>query len=226
MKTACCFIVLFLSTYGFGQQDYFGFTIGASRAQTVRANFEFYTPISGFTFAGIVERHKKNFYVKSAANFAQRGHTQSLIYVDANNTVLGEGAIERTRHSYAGLSGLVGAVLGNQLFGFVGTGLTGYGYLGTVVQGDQFVLNDGEIVEAYRNYKDVLQAFDLAWTTELGFGFQGKKGSAILVRSHYDFGILNVHYKTQLSENGWKNRVLSFELGFRMKINEVEPNEE
>lgn len=218
-------MVLVCSTHGFAQQDYFGFSIGASRANTVRPDFEYYTPIYGLTFAGIVERRKNHFYLKSAANFAQRGHTQSLIYVDANNTVLGEGAIEKTRHSYVGLSGLFGGVVGNRFFGFLGMGLTGYGYLGTVVQADAFELNDGEIVDAYRKNFDILQAFDLAWTTELGVGYEGKKGNAILVRSHYDFGLLNVHYKTQPSENGWKNRVFSFELGFRMKIKKLETNE-
>lgn len=224
MKTACYSFVLLLSTCVSAQQDYFGITFGASRAKTIRPNFEYYSPITGVAFAGIFERHKKNFYVKSVANFAQKGHTQTIVYVDANNTILGEGAIEKARHSYVGLSGLVGAEIGNQFFGFLGTGLTGYGYLGTVVQGDEFLLNNGETIDAYSINLDYLQAFDLAWTTELGCGFQGKKGNAILLRSHYDFGLLNVRYKIPLN-GSWKNRALSFELGFRMKINEVEPKE-
>ncbi len=211
---------LFFVNIMYSQEMFYGVTGGPSIAQTIRPNFGYYEPILGVSFSGFAERHKNHLYLKTGVNFAQCGFKQSLIYVDVNDVVLGEGAIESTRHQYLGLSAIGGVTYGDQVFGFLGTGLAGFRYLGTTVVADAFTLNNGQIIEAYRLSLDVLSGYDLSWISEIGVGYQFKNASAVFSRAQYNFGVLPVRYKNQATENPWTNRLISFELGFRFMVNE------
>lgn len=200
-------------------------SVGASRARTIRANFEYYQPVSGFAFNAFFQRNAKHFFVKTALGASQKGHVQSLIYIDANNNVLGEGAIEKTRHLYTHLSGLAGVEFGNTLYGSVGLGATAFGYLGTVVSGDAFELNNGQTIDAYRVGKDYLKAFDFALTSEAAVGYRFPNNFALFLLSSYDFGLLSIRYKTGETLNPWKNRSLTFQVGMRFSISEPSSEE-
>jgi hypothetical protein len=207
------FVFSFLKCYS--QENYIGFSLGMNQASVVRSNYSYYRSVQGMTIDGNYIFKKNHFFSKSNLGYNQKGSSQELIFVDSNAVILGQGAIEKTRFSYIGITELIGLEYGKEIFVNLGVGLSASYYMYTKVSTADFKLDNGGIVEGY-NYKfRNLKPIDLAVLSEICIGFKFKNQSALLLTSSYNLGIKKIKYKDGFTENPWYNNFFSFKIGFR-----------
>lgn len=218
MKNLLTHILLFASVTLNAQQHFKGIEIGGSYSEVVRPNYDYYMPVLGLSGKAFYLYQKNHFYSKSSLGIEQKGFSQTLIFVDSNNVVLGEGAIEKTHFNYASLSEMIGFEFGNKIFGFGGIGFSASYYLFTSVKSDDFTLNNGQVSQGYSlNFRNLFP-FDFALKSEVGFGFRLKNNSSIYFQLDYSLGIIKNRYKDVPTPNPWRNNVLSMNVGLRYPI--------
>lgn len=218
MKNLFACFLLISSVALNAQQHFKGIEIGGTYAEVVRPNYDYYSPVSGFSGRVFYLYQKNRFYSKSSLGIEQKGFSQTLIFVDTNNVVLGEGAIEKTHFNYASLSEIVGFQFGNKFFGFGGIGFSASYYLFTSVKSDDFTLNNGQVSQGYTlNFRN-LKPLDVSLKSEVGFGVQLKNSSSVSLLVDYSLGIIKNGYKNVPTPNPWRNNVLSLIVGFRYPI--------
>jgi hypothetical protein len=218
MKNLLACFLLFSSIALNAQQHFKGIEIGGTFSEVVRPNYDYYMPVLGFTGTAFYLFQKNHFYSKSSLGVEQKGFSQALIFVDTNNAVLGEGAIEKTHFNYASLSEIVGFQFGNKFFGFGGIGFSASYYLFTSVKSDDFTLNNGQVSQGYSlNFRN-LKPFDFALKSEVGFGVLLKNSSSISLLINYSLGIVKNGYENVPTPNPWRNNVLTMSIGLRYPI--------
>lgn len=211
-------MLLFASVSISAQHQSKGIEIGGNCAQVVRPYYDYYTPVFGFTGKAFYLYQKNHFYSKSSLGIEQKGFSQTLIFIDSNNVVLGEGAIEKTHFNYASLSEIIGLEFGNKFFGFGGIGFSASYYLFTSVKSDDFTLNNGQVSQGYSlNFRNLFP-FDFALKSELGLGFRLKNNSSIYLQLDYSLGTLKNKYINVSTPFPWRNNVLSMNVGLRYPI--------
>jgi hypothetical protein len=210
------FVFAFLKSHS--QEHFKGFSFGLNQASVARPNYSYYKSLLGITVDGNYLFKKNHFISKSSLGYTQKGFSQELIFVDTNDVVLGQGAIEKTRFSYIGISELIGLEYGKKIFVNMGVGLSAYYYMFTNVQSHDFILDNGEISQGYNSTFRNLKPLDFAFLSEIGIGIKLKNQSTLLLMTSYNLGIKKIKYKDVFTENPWYNNFFSFKIGFRSPL--------
>lgn len=221
MKTILSLLAIAFSTFSFGQHHKMGLNIGPTFASVDRDGYDYYKGVSGFYGEGFYTYQKKHLVAKGAAFYQNRGYSQGIIYTDENGTILGEGAIEKMKYGYSGLTGLVGLEYGTQLIGYFAIGGSMGYYLKTKVSSEQFELDDGAFVPGYTYSFKNLEKIDFSAVAEIGFGVKIQESELFLI-TQYSKGLKKIRYDSVLTVDPWINNNLTFTLGFRISLDSGE----
>ncbi|NRA10917.1 MAG: hypothetical protein HRT57_03055 [Crocinitomicaceae bacterium] len=209
--------VLFYSTSN-AQEHHFGLSVGLSIGSSQRELYEHYESVLGFSGNALYVYKQNNFIAKISIGLQQKGFSQSLIFMDANGTILGEGSKESTRFSYAALEQLAGLEFGKKLYGSIMGGLSGSYYFQTNVSADQFELETGSLIPSYVYRFSNLEKLDFNAVLEAGIGVKYESGGNLFATVSYNRGLKNVRYENDPESVPWKNHYTSFRIGYRHQL--------
>ena len=221
MKSLLLVLTVIISNTASAQEHSYGFKAGLSVLKTERPNYDYYNDARGLVVDGFYQFNKGPLVARTSLGYQQKGFSQELIYVDSNNVILGEGAIEKIKHSYFGLSQVVGVEFGKKLYGFATIGTRLSYYFTTSASSDEFKLNDGTTMAAYNWNLDYVEPIDVTGVIEVGAGYRMESGSRMFLIASYDHGLKKIRHANEFTPDPWKHNNYNFQIGFSQLIEYV-----